>query len=186
MNTWAGWCCTYINLYFSSRIFLLTHNMTGSYLFGAVHKTKGHLVMDKKQKEKLKKCHLQSEGGNNRVTRFENSELFKPLQDSLSIYPEVWCSWSMLQNFAYGRFWLARGSGQWVGWKTKLGGVFFSCIHAAKAKYEWNMQNLTGSPWFPTDGFVLSTGVVLQVICCILLDHFVTSMYILHATEDNF
>lgn len=69
-----------------------------------------------------------------------------------------------------------RGPGKWVGGKTKSGAVLFSCIHDAKGKYEWNMQNLTGALSFPTNSFVLSTGVVLQVICCIWLGHFITSM----------
>lgn len=48
MDTWAAWQCTYVNPCFFPRLFLLTHNMTGSYLFGVAHAAKGHLMMGKR------------------------------------------------------------------------------------------------------------------------------------------
>lgn len=153
MNTWAAWQCTCVNPCFSSRLFLLTHHMTGSYLFGVAHTAKGHLKMGKRLRKNLNKCHLQSEGGNNKSDSFWEQWAFWA---KVYIYLEVWCSWSSLQHFVCGGFWPAEV------WENKLEGkinqvVFLSCIHAAKWKFKQKLQKLSGR------------SVCLQITLCLAL-----------------
>lgn len=155
------WSCTYFNLYFNSKLFLLTHNMP-VYLVLSV-RLKGIWWWIKDWMKNPRDSKLREE-----FTKWITSrqQAFQLAQDSFC--PYTWRSnvaGHGCETLTMEGFWLAEV--QYQELEGKENHMVYSSTEIRLSRE--NMKETCKTSWdlwFPTNGFVLSTDTVLKVICC--------------------